>query len=155
MLAALWWSAFTVAGIWGQNFVPGVDLLAAGLVVSLQEQTRSKTFWLAVAWIVLQEGIGSLAFGYGILWYGALTAMFFLGRWLFEAKSILFIGLIGISLGVLHFAFTLTLASLEDLALPQGRLLAESALQVLTFPACWWAADRLYPARLKKDERPL
>lgn len=155
MLAALWWSGFTVAGIWGQSFIPGVDLLAAGLVVSLQEQTRTRTFWLAVAWIVLQEGVGSLAFGYGILWYSALALIFFVGRWLFEARSILFIALIGISLGVLHFAFTLVLTSLEDLTLPLDRLLWESLAQVLVFPAGWWAADRLYPERLKKDERPL
>jgi cobalamin biosynthesis protein CobD/CbiB len=137
-----WWFLFTLAGVWLQHYVPGVDLLAAGLLLSLQERRPVQTFWLFTAFVFLQEGSGSLAFGGALLWYAALLVLFTLGKWLFEAENLLFILLIGLAMGVLHVVLLLELASLQDYAAPVGRLIAEGALQAVLLPAAWLVTRR-------------
>ena len=92
-LAILWWSIYTVLGIWAQRTLPGIDFFAPGIILSLQEEeSGQRTALLGLIWILLVEGTGSLPFGYGLAWYGLLIAFYFMGRWLFEARSFLFIG---------------------------------------------------------------
>jgi hypothetical protein len=72
MLRALWWAGFAAVGIWAEAFVPGVDFLAPGLVFSLQTEGRARALTLALAWVLLQEGMGSQHFGASVIWYWAL-----------------------------------------------------------------------------------
>ena len=120
-LAVLWWATYTVIGVWGHRTLPGIDFFAPGLIISLQEQSGRRSGLLALIWMLLIEGMGSLPFGYGLLWYGLLTVMFFSGRWLFEGRSILFMGLIGLGLGMLHPALTMGLSSLPSSRSPWSR----------------------------------
>lgn len=154
-VAIFWWAAYTVLGVWAQRIVPGVDFLAPGIVLSMQEQAGHRTLWLAAAWILLQEGVGNLPFGYGIVWYGLLIAFYIVGRWLFEARSILFMCLLGLGLGVLHPVLLYALGSLAELVVPMDSVMMEGAVQAATFPVVWLAADRLFPKRLRQDVRPL
>lgn len=155
MYGLVWWTGYTIVGIWLQFFVPGVDFLAPGLVISMQEHGGGRTFWLAALWILLQEGMGSLSFGYGIAWYGALVLMYMAGRWLFESKSVLFMILLGVGLGALHVLLVWAMASLELMSVPMRRVLLEGLAQMAAFPVFWAMADRMFPKRLRVDERPL
>ena len=154
-LAVIWWTTYTVVGVWAHRTVPGIDFFAPGLILSLQEQSGQRTALLALAWILLIEGMGSLPFGYGLRWYGLLTAMFYSGRWLFESRSILFMGLIGLGLGVLHPTLIWGLASLTNLHANMHQAIIEGGMQVAAFPLIWLVADNLFPKRLRQDARPL
>ena len=144
MRVFLFWLTFTIIAIWGQYLLPGTDFLAAGLVVSMQEQDRGRTLWLAVPWILLQEGMGNLAFGVMPMLYGALAIAFYCGRWLFEARNILFICLLGLFSGASQAWLTLTMAGLQGVAPDRGALLAAALLQALLFPLLWYLAQKTY-----------
>jgi hypothetical protein len=154
MLAVFWWSAFTVLGIWGQSMVPGVDFFAPGMAVSLRWQRPAGTVVLALVWTAIQEGAGGLAFGYAILWYVTLFVLLTLGRWLLDPGSLQFQALLGVALGVAHFLLLYLMAVLEMRAFPLGRVLWECLLQAILYPAIWFAADNLFPQRLRRDEEP-
>ncbi|EPR32776.1 hypothetical protein dsat_0217 [Alkalidesulfovibrio alkalitolerans DSM 16529] len=144
MRVFLFWLCFTIVAIWGQYLLPGTDFLAAGLVVSMQEQDRSRTLWLAVPWILLQEGMGNLAFGMMPLLYGSLALAFYFGRWLFEARNILFICLLGFFSGASQAWLALTMAGLQGVAPERGAVLATALLQALLFPLLWLTAQKMY-----------
>ena len=133
----VFWVAFTLLGLWLQSLMPGVDFLAPGLILSLQEDKPKATAVLAVVWLLLQEGTGSLAFGTVVLWYGVLTGLFFFGHWLFEARNFVFVLLLGGCLGVLHFGLMHVMAQLQDWQVPPGRVLMESLVQAVVFPIQW------------------
>jgi hypothetical protein len=150
----IWWLLFTIAAIWAQSFMPGIDFLAPAIIVCLQMERLKQAIWLTVAFILLQEGMGTLAFGAGLLWYGALIILYFIGRWLFESKNILFVFFIGISLGVWHFILLKIMGQLENLPIATDPLLRESALQVAVFTIEWGIIYSIYK-RLQPDERTL
>jgi hypothetical protein len=155
MLAAFWWIAFTVLGIWGQSLLPGVDFFAPGMAVSLRWQKPGATIVLALAWVAIQEGAGGLAFGYAIQWYAILFILLTLGRWLLDPDSMQFQILLGLALGLAHFLLLYLMAVLELRAFPLRRVLGECLLQALLYPVLWYAAESMYPARLKKaHEKP-
>ncbi len=149
MLGVLWWGGFTVLGVWAQFFFPGIDFFAPGLILCFQENRGRLALWLAVAWILILEGSGSLAFGYGLPWYAGLALLYAAGRWIFHAKNVLFMCILGLSLGAWHYLLTLGLAELEDVLVPAGRLLREGAWQAVVFPVEWALLNRFYPERLR------
>ena len=53
--AIFWWGTYTILAVWVQKVVPGVDFLAPGIVLSMQEEAGHRTLWLAFIWILLQE----------------------------------------------------------------------------------------------------
>ncbi|MBI4803857.1 MAG: hypothetical protein HY795_01330 [Desulfovibrio sp.] len=136
-LRLTFWTVFTLGGLWLQSFMPGVDFLAPGLILSLQEEKPRTSLIMGLIWLMLQEGTGSLAFGTVVLWYGVLAAVFFLGHWLFEAKNFLFVVILGACLGVLHFGLMNVMTQLQDWRVPAGRVLLESIVQTAVFPVEW------------------
>jgi hypothetical protein len=155
LAALLWWGLYTVAGVWAQRTVPGVDFLAPGIVLSMQEDGGRRTVWLALAWMLLIEGTGNLPFGYGLAWYGLLTTLYLLGRGLFEARSVVFMCLLGAAMGTLHPVLTHSLATLADLTVDTRQLAMEGALQAVSFPLVWLVADKCFPRMLRQDVKPL
>ena len=153
--AILWWGTYTVLCVWAQRFLPGVDFLAPGIVLSMQEQGGVRTVWLAVIWILLLEGMGNLPFGYGVAWYGLLIVFYVVGRWLFEARSFLFMCLLGLGLGVLHPVLLYFFSTLSNLDVSLTTAAVEGVLQVLIFPLVWVAADKFFPKGLRQDVKPL
>jgi hypothetical protein len=125
------------------------------MIVSLQEESGQRTAVLAVIWILLMEGTGNLPFGYGLAWYGLLAAAFFAGRWLFEARSYLFMALLGLWAGALHPALVYGVASLANLEVPMRPIFIQGAIQAVAFPVIWFLADHFFPVRLRQDVRPL
>ncbi|MDO9631648.1 MAG: hypothetical protein Q7I92_07110 [Humidesulfovibrio sp.] len=150
MLAALWWMAFTILGIWGQSMLPGVDFFAPGMAVSLRWQKPGATIVLTLIWVAIQEGAGGLAFGYAILWYAILFAFLTVGRWLLDPGSLQFQALLGLALGLAHLLLLYLMAVLEMRAFPLGRVLGECLLQALLYPVLWYVSEAMFPDRLKK-----
>lgn len=138
------WVIFTLSGLWLQNFMPGVDFLAPGLILCLQEEKPRITAGLGLVWLLLQEGMGSLAFGSMVLWYGVLVGLFFFGHWLFEAKNFVFMMILGASLGVLHFGIMNVMPYLQDWRVLPGRVFMESIFQAVVFPVEWGLAYVIY-----------
>lgn len=150
----LWWFLFTVAAIWAQRFVPGIDFLAPGIIICLQLDRPRQAFWLALIWILLQEGMGSMSFGAGLLWYGAMVLLYFLGRWLFESRNLLFIFFIGLCIGAWHFILIQLMAKLEGMVVAAEPLAWESLLQAAVFTLEWGIVYSAYK-RILPDERAL
>ncbi len=147
----LWWFGFTVIALWGQTALPGVDLLVAGLIVSLQEGRLRQSAVLGCCFLLINEGAGSLAFGAGLAWYMAAAALFVVGRWLFEQRNILFIALIGVSLGLWRYALLAILATLQEYRFDRETALWECVMQALAFPVAWAITSALRP-RQKRAE---
>ena len=141
--SAAWWPFFIVTALWAQRLVPGVDFLVLGLILSLQEDRPSQTLWLALVFLLIQEGTGSLAFGAGLLWYGAVVALFSLGRWLFEVENMFFIVILGAMLGLWRFGLAQMLATLQEYDLNYIRLAQENILQAVIIPPGWFLARTL------------
>ncbi len=133
----LFWTMFTLGGIWLQSFMPGVDFLAPGLILCLQEEKARTTAILGFVWLFIQEGTGSLAFGTAVAWYGVLTILFFFGHWLFEARNFVFMIILGACLGVLHFGLMNVMTQLQDWIVMPGRVFMESLVQAIVFPVEW------------------
>jgi hypothetical protein len=147
LMNILWWTVFTLFGIWAQLLLPGVDVLVVGLLASLHEERPTQTLWLALLWMFLQEGVSGLAFGSGILWYAVLLGLYAVGRWLFQVKNLFFIALCGAVMGVWHYILTPMMASLQDYAVARDRLFVESCIQTLVFPPIWFVVHKLRAMR--------
>ncbi len=137
----LWWAAFFAVGICLQRAIPGIDVLAAGLLVVLQERGGWRVFWAALALMLVQEGTGTLDFGAGLIWYPALIGFFFIGQWLFETRNMLFVFLLSACLGAAHFGVALLMARLQYIAADLPTLLDESILQAVVIPVVWKIAS--------------
>lgn len=154
MLGFVWWAVYCLVAVWLQYFFPGLDFLAPALVVSMQEERwwRS-TVWLLLAAVLLQDGMGSLGFGYSLVWFGALVLAYQLGRRFFDPRSLGLMTLLGAFLGGLHFCLTFSLLHLEGMLFTPRRVVLESVAQFLIFPVLWYFLHKTFPARLKEDER--
>ncbi|MFW6236080.1 MAG: hypothetical protein ACOC24_04780 [Desulfovibrionales bacterium] len=144
MRSLLGWLIFTAAGVWLQSMVQGVDFLAPGLLICLQQQALSWGLWLTLFWIVVQEGLGSLAFGSLVLWYAGLILTYVLLRSYFESENVVFILLISMFMGAWHFLLTTVMAGFQDLTISSDLLLRASLMQALFFPFVWFTARAMY-----------
>ena len=140
------WLFFFIAGIWAQRFLPGVDMLVPGILASLQEKRTAQTLWLTCAAICIQEGTGTLVFGVAILWYSAVFIVYYIGRWLFEVETLLFIFLLSLCLGGVYFGILSAMQILQGLFGSRPSLLMESLLQVIVFSPAWWIVKSLRKA---------
>lgn len=155
MRVFVFWLAFTAAAVWSQFFLRGVDVLAVGLLLSLQEEDLGRTFWLALVWVFLQEGMGSLAFGPVGLLYASFAGVYFLGRWLFSPKSLIFVCLLGLVLAGLRLALVLIMAALGDLVVTVPTLIDEAMVQAGVFPVAWFLASLGYTRMVSARERAI
>ncbi|THB62693.1 MAG: hypothetical protein D6E12_18795 [Desulfovibrio sp.] len=144
---AVWWVVFSAFGVMAQAALPGVDFLVPGLVVSLQEERWNQSLWLALAFTLIQEGSGNLQFGSGLVWYGAVMCLFFVGRWLLEAKSITFIIVLGAGLGLWHYLLVKWTAFLQELVISDPLLIRESCIMAVMFPLLWMFVSWLRKGR--------
>ncbi|SKA89553.1 hypothetical protein SAMN02745704_02153 [Paucidesulfovibrio gracilis DSM 16080] len=154
MLGLIWWLLYCLVAVWLQYFFPGLDFIVPGVVVSLQEEN----WWRSSAWLVgfavlLQDGMGGLGFGYGLAWYGLILLVFELGRRFFDPRSGALVGVLAVFLGLLHFSLTYSLTQLEGMGFTWEHALWESVAQAALFPPLWYIIHKIFPERLKEDER--
>jgi len=145
----LWWLAYTVAAVWIQRTLPGLDAFGPAVVVLLQERRMHQLLWLLPCWILIQEGMGTAIFGTMVLWYAGLMVFFVLGRWLFESRNVLFVFFIGLFMGGWHFVLQSGMAVLQGLALDPQRLVWDSLQQAGAFPAGWAVLYTLYVRQVR------
>lgn len=142
-LNAFWWCAYAAAAIVLQSIVPGVDMLLPGLLLAFQEGRITQMVIVGASFLLLQEGMGSMAFGGTLLWYALAAIAFFIGCRLFQSRSLLFVFLLCCLLGLAHYAVFGALATLQDIPWDSGRLMEECVLQALFTPLVWLMAQAL------------
>ena len=133
----LWWLCFLAVAVGIQAAVPGLDVMAVGLIILLQERDYKNMLWLLPAFILLQEGMGTRVFGCVIVWYAAVIMLFRMGRWLFEAENFLFIFLLSACMGGAYYAVAWLMAPLQDLPFNTHDILDKSLIQAIFIPFAW------------------
>ena len=133
----LWWLCFLAVAVGIQAAVPGLDVMAVGLIILLQERDYKNMLWLLPAGILLQEGMGTRVFGGVIVWYAAVIMLFRMGRWLFEAENFLFIFLLSACMGGAYYAVAWLMAPLQDLPFNTHDILDKSLIQAIFIPFAW------------------
>lgn len=83
----------------------------------LQLGSLKPAIWAGLAWMLIQEGTGGLAFGSMILFYIGLGTFFYIGRFFLEVNNILFTILIFLFLSFFQMMTVSIMASLQGLRL--------------------------------------
>ncbi|MDR0816202.1 MAG: hypothetical protein LBN28_02210 [Desulfovibrio sp.] len=132
-----WWVLFISAAVALQAFVPGLDVLVAGLLILLQERDYKNMFWLLPLFISIQEGMGTRFFGGTVVWYAMVIVLFKLGQWLFEVESFIFVFLLSACLAVPCYTIDWLMAPLQNLTFNIQETLDKSLVQALFLPVAW------------------
>lgn len=143
MPVPLLWFFYTGLCIWVHTLFPGLDCFAPALIVCLHRKQYRTTFWLGLAWLLVNEGVGSLAFGSSILWYSGLILFFFLIQLFLSSGHVYFVLALALFAGCWQFFLFSSMARLQEVIVPQERLLAGSVLTALFFPLGWMLIQRL------------
>ena len=64
----IWWLIFFVLCVIAQSILSGIDFLIIGVIIAMQERRVIQLFWVILAAIFVQEGVGSMPFGSALLW---------------------------------------------------------------------------------------
>jgi hypothetical protein len=146
LLRPLWWTSYIIAALILQQQIPGVDALAPGLIISLQEKKKWQSLWLFLIFVLIQEGTGSLGFGGALLWYAGQIALFSLTEKFFMANSLFFVVMLSAGLGVLRCLITWFMCLVQKLPMEYMFLIQESLIQAACIPLIWCIARLCYPA---------
>lgn len=140
----IFWIVFIIVAVWLQLFIPGTDFFLPGIVLCLQRERFLHAAGLMLVALLIQEGTGSLVFGAGVLRYGGLAVMFFLGRSLFEARSPVFILLLAVAFTLSQMIILQTMAGLQSMTTQGDRLAMEGIAVFATILLGWWILDAVY-----------
>ena len=132
-----WWLVYICLAVIFQALFPGLDFMLPGFILAIQEREPVQLGWVALVFILLQEGMGNMGFGGSLLWYSLAVVFFFLGYSLFEVESFLFIFLLSGCLAFLHFVVFSLMASLQDTPFSGNALMEEAVVQALITPFIW------------------
>lgn len=138
-----WWLIYTFMAVAMQAFLPGVDLLLPGLLLALSEKNIIQLLCIGTIFLLLQEGMGSMAFGGTLLLYTLAALFFFAGCSLFQGRSVFFVSLLGLLLSFTRYIVFAVLTSLQNIPWYPERLLEECLIQTILTPAIWWIAFSL------------
>lgn len=139
-LRLVWWTVFIAGAILLQKQIPGVDLLAPGFLLSLQERRPWQTLWLFLLFSMIQEGTGTMHFGSSLLWYGGQAVFFWAGQRFFVAENVFFVLLLALFLGAYHAVITVFMCAMQEIPVEYTALLHESIIQTLIIPLIWGLA---------------
>lgn len=132
-----WWILFVILAVWAQILAPGLDILAVGLIILMQEHDYRNMLWLLPLFVLLQEGMGTRPFGAVIVWYAATIVIFHLGRWFFEVENFIFIFMLSACMGAAYFGVAWLMAPLQDLPFNVQDTLDKSLMQAIFIPFTW------------------
>ena len=138
-----WWLLYAFAAISLQAAMPGVDFLLPGFIIALQERRIFQSLLVGTAFMLAQEGMGSMAFGGTLLWYAVTAIAYYASCSLFQGHSFLFIFLLACLLAGVHYIVFGLLASLQDIPWEPALLLEECFLQAVLTPFIWLIAASL------------
>jgi hypothetical protein len=129
-----------------QQQIPGVDALTPGFLMALQERNPWQTLWLFIAFVLIQEGTGSLHFGSAVLWYGGQAALFHICERFFVSDNLLFVLMLSLFFGIYHILLVMFMCAVQGLPVELLSLLVESIVQVVLVPLVWSVVYFLRPA---------
>ena len=138
-----WWLAYAFAAISMQAALPGLDFLLPGFILALQERRLFQALFIGTAFMMAQEGMGSMAFGGTLLWYAVAAVAYFMACSLFQGRSFLFILLLAILLSGVRYVIFGFLANLQGIPWEPSILLDECFLQAVLTPVICALASAL------------
>ena len=140
---AVWWILYSMLAIALQSLLPGLDFLLPGFLVSVQERQPVQTACVGIWFVLLQEGMGNLAFGGVVLTFIVTIIFFYSGCTLFQGRNFLFVSLIGILLSAFRYVLFTLLCRLQEFPVNADVLLDECLFQAFFTPFVWWGASSL------------
>lgn len=135
-----WWILYIAIAIVLQSSIPGVDFFIPAYIIAIQERKIWQFVWVLVAFVFLQEGMGTLPFGSVLLWYATIVGLYIVTSWLFEAESLPFLILLSIALSIAHYAIIVFMCTLAGAVLDRNILLDECVYQMFLTPFIWQLA---------------
>lgn len=150
-LRLLWWGTYCTGALIIQQNIPGVDALAPGFLLSLQEKNVRQSVCLFLLFALIQEGGGNISFGCSLLWYGGLVLFFRLSQRFFVEENFLFLLLLSTILGAYHYALDLFTCAVLKIPVDYAALTRESILQALVIPIIWGLAYFTRPRATLSD----
>lgn len=149
----IWWIAYFIFAIWMQKIMPGLDAMAPGLLICLQDRRPSQTIFFLLFCIVVQEGAGTLPFGASIVWYTFVACCYYIGSGFFVAGNISFIITISVGLGLGRLLMFFAMGSLQATPLDSKGLVFQCLAQVAATPVIWFIATFVRPEAVKNANR--
>ena len=143
---AAWWLFYSFAAVVLQAMLPGLDFFLPGFLLAVQEQRPIQTACVGVWFTVLQEGMGSMAFGGIALLFALAVIFFYSGCQLFQGRNFLFVILLGAVLASARYCLFPLLCSLQDFPFRSEVLIDECLFQFFVTPFVWWGASSLRSA---------
>lgn len=132
-----WWLCFLALGVCIQALAPGLDVLAAGLIILFLERDYRNLVWLLPLFILVQEGMGTRPFGAVIVWYAITFVLIRIGRWLFQVENFVFVFLLSACMGAAYYGVSWLMAPLQNLSFSVEDTLDKSLVQALFMPFAW------------------
>ncbi len=148
-----WWMTFAAFAIAFQSCFPGVDALLVGAIILLQERDYKNALWVIPFFILLQEGLGTCAFGTSIILYAATFILFRVGRWLFEVENFVFIFLLSTCIGVAYLGVFWLMAPLHDTSFEPNEIMDICLIQALYIPLAWKVLVLSRPRAIHVEEK--
>jgi len=135
----VWWAGYLVISLWAQELSGGFDFLTPGLLVCMQSGQWWSAAWMALVWVLVQEGVGSLVFGVSILFYAGMFAFFLLSRWLLEPENPLFILFFSLILSIWSWCVLSGAVDFQELSVRMPASLSWISKQWLSYVLYWSA----------------
>lgn len=135
---AIWWTFFTAMCIWIQSFISGIDCFGPAVLVLMHLQRYREAVWLTPVWILINEGVGSLAFGCSLLWFGGLILTFLFLCQFLSSSNIIFLLSLSLLAGVGQSGIIVLMASLQEIIIPFERIVVQGILSAFLFPVLWF-----------------
>lgn len=139
-----WWALFIPLSLWVQSVVPGVDALAAGVILLALEERTKALCWFVPFCILIQEGIGTQAFGSSFLWYASILILLAVLRMFVECREFLFVCLLACAMGPVYILLCYLVGGLQNVMPDTHVLLGRGLAQALFTPPAWALAARTH-----------
>ncbi len=132
-----WWIVFLAAGIILQATFPGLDALILGLPLLLEERDYRRLVCFVPAVILLQDGMGTQAFGSAMLSIALCSLFYWLARGIASASRIGFYLFLSLCMGGIRIFLDWLFATLEDTAFVPEQLFHEGAAEAVYLFIGW------------------
>ena len=133
----LWWLIVSALGLTLECFVPGIDSLLPLLFVALEEARLVQICVMTGIYVLLHEGLGTLAFGGVLIWYLPVILVFQLARRVFSTRSAAFALAVCGAAGLSHYGVITVFCSLQDLVFDHRMIFIESIIQIPVAMLAW------------------
>lgn len=139
-----WWVTYLFGAVWMQEISGGRDFFSPGVLICLQMRQWSDAVALAMLYIFLHEGVGTLTFGSSLFFYIGIFVLFFTLNWWLDPQSFLFMFCFSLCLAGWLYIVLVGAISFQELVVQMpdfdSGILSQGAIYMLT----WIVALALY-----------